>query len=1531
MAEDDVIPFGANSTFSSYSHMGRNYGNPLLNLMGVMASGHNYMPQPQNGQSMHDAFLQRERSAHFMELKNSSFANSPLMSALGATRQQGQLAGALAGSPDSAIAKMVSPVLGGNPMAASMHMYASMAGRDATGAFGRTSNISSEETEGAMQKMAQKFYTTQQYEGPGGGREEIRSGTQKFLKGKLNEGRTGAKYLADLTGEKLAERDFVQKDVEGGAKKGDLTTEARSRLESKISKFDVTDSTDSKKQDSIKDKQATQMQKNYDNVLQQSDQETQKALNERFEKQLKAFRIATKDQIEQSRGAGGVISQTKLNHILTEYRKNGQVDPSVESQDASTQLADDLQQSVDKLSGKAAAKEQLNTEFKQTQQAISDAEKKTATQQFEKTLRSQGLGDLLDDKDNSIRIKKGQIDPRRVEDISELLKSGSETAARELNGERTLRPEDKQRFEGAVKRAGKDMNEFLSDKGDGSYDAEKIHKFREEKNAALQDSFVKLGGAASWNEKRKARGELNEKYKDLYGSEADIRHLDAFEDTYDKKKLDKAVAERAGSRTEAITEKAQKLLSASPEEKKEANKSFEQEMKKYGATANDIGGVKTRGEVDMAKVERYLGNRDKADNPNLQKNSDALEEKLKTLGMSGQQIDKYKNNAGTIDYEKVKNLPGMVKEGQLPNEGEEEGGQSSRRQLASRSYERKKQAVNINESLDDLAASREGDDEKDVQKNKNESAIKKLIHAHSTDFLGKEVSSPEKVAMGEANKVLKERGMLDKKGNLDIEKAKTYVAHQAQDDYLDKKGQESQAAEKAGFKYNGVNFANTRGFKLEELEKGFSTASKLRMLGDQRGKDYGDELGKFTEKAGGSLSAARAVFGNRSTDELVKQMSNVAGAGAVDLTKEDENLGNPGDTIKVSKMESRLRRMNATARVAGVSNETITGLMESGKDLAKSNPQLQRMNSGSIAELSLNAIGKASTMSANMSDADYRAAGGAQGLAAEHVKESLNFAQTGMGGFQSAILAASKGTEGYEGIKKRFAQGMTAHEFSTGGASEIGKLMGGKTAMEVLNIGNNKMLQQEGFEDEDIASSTTGEAAENSVVKSFFAHNRRVKGLSDEALTKKYKESEAKGESYADFEKREIMTKLRTPRQQQEYRQSRRMIQNHLLMSGKTEAEKNEFKTTVQEQAKDEAVTAKEFDSANSPLITQMTSAIASGKGVEGAAENLAKVFSTDDKMSTESKKAMQDAREAGGKIAELSGTEHGDKKLMEKGMGKEMNKIIADRRTSAEETLKSDSASEGDKAAATKTLATLSKKGLTDEQYEKARKAAKIKGGTALEARQRLETLRDTKDLKADEKEEMEGLELNESTGAMADEKSWALAKEGTVRSQAASTVQAQATSNIEAKRSALEEKRMVGLDKRLQTHAKQSGGETIKEALDFYKDKGGVKQMMKDRADPSKNKENNYFSRFEGMDSKAKSEKFSRLDKEMSRTKDYINSDKEKAAAKGQSVSSGGSTGLLTSGGGGDISKLFEGLIQALNTGALTRALSDLATALN
>jgi hypothetical protein len=235
-------------------------------------------------------------------------------------------------------------------------------------------------------------------------------------------------------------------------------------------------------------------------------------------------------------------------------------------------------------------------------------------------------------------------------------------------------------------------------------------------------------------------------------------------------------------------------------------------------------------------------------------------------------------------------------------------------------------------------------------------------------------------------------------GNLDRHKIKDFAKTLPNLTADEKAYTDAMDAKEVGFKYRGFNFENSRGFKLEDFTSAFVKGADLRMLGEQRNMAPAQAMENFAKYGGGAMSAARSLVGNKPGDELMSFINDFAGRSKVDL----------GTEKGAGEMEELLRRTKSTARVAGVSIKTMLEVIKATKELASSNPQLQYTSSAANTELALKAVGAAAVVGGQMSAADYRAAGGNQGIATRQITETQAYAQSPLGAAKAAWLYNAK-------------------------------------------------------------------------------------------------------------------------------------------------------------------------------------------------------------------------------------------------------------------------------------------------------------------------------------------------------------------------------------------------------------------------------------------------------------------------------------------------------------------------------------------
>ena len=144
----------------------------------------------------------------------------------------------------------------------------------------------------------------------------------------------------------------------------------------------------------------------------------------------------------------------------------------------------------------------------------------------------------------------------------------------------------------------------------------------------------------------------------------------------------------------------------------------------------------------------------------------------------------------------------------------------------------------------------------------------------------------------------------------------------------------------------GIDYRFTRGFNIEDITGAFGQATRTGLAG----RGNGLNVAGFASSAVGALDAARGVFGkDLSGKELTEEINKLVGTGYV-------NMSDEGDA---RKLEELLRNVKAMARVAGVSIESMKGVIDEAKGLAAQNPNLPMGISG------LTATGIATTAMSN--------------------------------------------------------------------------------------------------------------------------------------------------------------------------------------------------------------------------------------------------------------------------------------------------------------------------------------------------------------------------------------------------------------------------------------------------------------------------------------------------------------------------------------------------------------------------------------
>ena len=164
-----------------------------------------------------------------------------------------------------------------------------------------------------------------------------------------------------------------------------------------------------------------------------------------------------------------------------------------------------------------------------------------------------------------------------------------------------------------------------------------------------------------------------------------------------------------------------------------------------------------------------------------------------------------------------------------------------------------------------------------------------------------------------------------------------------------------------------INWANTRGLKLEDFTEGFSAAADFKLLG-KRG--ISENWEKFIKNSPGVIDSAKSLFGqDKASGQLIQEISNLVGNNFFDIADEGSS----------QKLETLLRDVKAAARTAGVSIEAIKGIINQGKQLAANHPTLSALGGADITQMALRSVHGATAMSAFYGNDYMRRAGGMTG------------------------------------------------------------------------------------------------------------------------------------------------------------------------------------------------------------------------------------------------------------------------------------------------------------------------------------------------------------------------------------------------------------------------------------------------------------------------------------------------------------------------------------------------------------------------
>jgi hypothetical protein len=799
-------------------------------------------------------------------------------------------------------------------------------------------------------------------------------------------------------------------------------------------------------------------------------------------------------------------------------------------------------------------------------------------------------------------------------------------------------------------------------------------------------------------------------------------------------------------------------------------------------------------------------------------------------------------------------------------------------------------SADIAQDLAELAKAKDGSPDQTIGENRIKQRLKTDLHM-SDEEIQKYVD--------------KDTGKLDQSKIRDFAKSLPKLTPDEQI-YMD-----AMDAKEKGGRYAGFNFANTRGFKLEDFTSAFVRGADLRMLGDNRNMPPAVTMGNFAEHGAGALSAARSLIGNRSGDELMSFINDFAGKSKVDLSSEKG----------AGEMEDLLRKTKATARVAGVGINTMLEIIKATKELSANNPQLQYMSSMANTEMALKAVSTAAAVGGQMTAEEYRAAGGAKGIATRDITEKQAYAQSDLGGAKAAWLynAKSMGPEKYKQVSEILGRVQSGRDLEQFGYKELSNAMG-VSVDRLTTMGNNQLMRQYAMADDDIGKQIYN-MADQDVVKSFFQGAKNYSGMDQKQTEAMFKQHVAAGGNLKTFEP--VMLRYLSKEGQTLYNSQRGTIQRSLLNSLRGEDGRKRIEGMVNAQAALEKDIDKEFAGSQAPIVTQLTHAVMSGKdlGSKETAEAVAHIFATKDKDSAFVKNIMKNAQDAGQAITNMSVVATSDDDMLKRGLSGEVNKITEARR---EQMLRAND-TEGLKKL----------RAVSDDDLKSLSAVKGIKEASPAKLKRMLADLRDQK-----EKGQLSGgqntrllqaLETMEKTGTIDSANAISMIQKGDLKGFGAATLQATADYDIERYKSRKKDAITEGMGKMLTENSKLGsvGGE-IRDAMGQkeYQLEGGKVNWSKMMDDFSHRKKggSSYFDKM--TDEQYKKAADSALGSQFSQTKDLINQVDTLASPSEVAAKSFDDVAKSVDANTESVKQLTE----AINKGGpLVEMLSQLATALN
>jgi hypothetical protein len=1601
----EVSSYPSNPDVSQYSPYGRDYGNGILNLLAFSSFGFNYAPKPQGAQGMYDAYYQRERSRQFMGIQQDAFANNMLFKQAGFDPENNllQFAGKAFGSPDGMVARMLSPLIGGNPMAAQMQLYAGLSGASVMGAFGRIGDVSKEETDDMMRVVEKNFYRTTPID------QVEKEMDQKFSQ-ELQKNPEYARQLG--VGVPMTSAGYVDEEaVEALQSRGAEREEEALKLKTLAEDFKLNDKPANKKQYSP---------------------EIAKNVNPRLEKALKSAGVsddrlaelkntptgdvdlfgARKELSKLSEGLKtkeeygqevadrmadkmGIIG--KKNFTSREIEMEGGVPTKIDGRVVPVELhtqeqrdninsarqvvAEMHDQPTPPIYGEGVApapaetyddivkpeqngkkRETLEKAVKEGFRSVDVLEQNernrknapynpivagTLSSRLEKAVLSSGLADRDQIEANRSGRKPGNRPGELSAEFIEEITSRGGTSAKKLEelGSRLERNEktkaDPSYDEGVSKELNDEITKTLTEEfnvsqediskatgRDGKISTEFVKEQAEKRQRAVREIGGMHEQVAGMREGRKAQAwELAAYSKDI---EQEIRKSGVLteeqiaagkteegavtSDLVDKYSeiSDQAIKEISGLSSELSSTE---LKSTAADYDKELSKAISDRIKEkleksFGATEDELAkAVNATGVIDSQYVKAKMAEQEKAARqvrkdfrefeelqkpPAAEEAAENLEDKAKdqqenirktlkeVYNVSDEKLAEVTDDRGNIDPEFVKEVyskeldrSAIEKAGLDFKEVEKFKLSKEAPRMRAQYFDRQMQAAELEEIQQEISSARKEDTEESRERAKKlnielKEKLKKLgvsdedIEKNASDseggFLGfgsTKYLSPEFIA--------RQKEQLTKKTYADVE-AQRMVQYQ-----------------QAGFKYSGINFEKTRGFNIEDFTSAFTAASDMRLIGG-KGTPV-EKMEGFMQNSGGALSAARSVFGdNLSGGQLVGKISDLLGSKAQNLTSQEGS----------AEVEKMLRDVKSTARVAGISIDALLGVIDAAKEVARSNPRLRQMSSAAITDMSLKALSTTAGMAGAMNAAEYRASGGTQQMLGEKVGEQQKLLSSDVG--QSMIALQQK----FAGDPKKmeaFKRAMKKGGFDERGVTERDipavvqailqePEMAGVSQGELYFALNDSTLRELGTKNADIMNYTEGVMSKGANQK-FYRHIKQRTGMSKEEFINKYQEKRKENENltFEQYVSGELGGK--DPVALNLYKELKQTIEEDVYRKTDPELFKK-IEETRKRQTELDTELDKKLGGRNAPIITQIVDELSRGDKLDATkTEKLMRIFA--DENVYKDKGEMERLQTGFTQAVEAAAIQ--DSEGVAEGLSKALDIDISE-----------------------KDLKNIQAGGKVTSNYKEAQNEyRRLKEGGA-------KTSQEKQRLKAYEAMEKIGL-IDTDSSSTAKQKAFEVFQQGEgVAGITAGAVEAEKNRKNQEQIAEVKKGVTNALGEELEAKAKSTAvsakdRDETQRLIDYYEDKGGTEQMMKDAASGSgafdaKSEVGQTFNQEEGS-------AVQQVKARINEANEQIKQTEEKVAGSGEGSGSAE----------GDLAKQIKDLIKSLEEGKLTGALTNIA----